>query len=124
MKQEKTNGAKFALYNAGADYARYLSERNEKQAPQNAQLAGGYYVVAVGERLPPEPFPVYVTTDGSETTDEQQARAFDTYGDAVKWAADNCEFSQIDGVTIPRGFERPRYPRVCYLRIYTELTEC
>ena len=25
---------------------------------------------------------------------------------------------------VPRGFERPKYPRVCHARIWAEITEC
>lgn len=124
MKTEKTGGAKISRFDVRADYARVLSEHAEKQPPQNAKLAGGYYVVAVGERLPPEPDPVYITREGDETTDPTRAIDFDTYGDALKWTVENCEIPQFDTVSIPRGLERPRYPRVCYLRLYTELTEC
>ena len=123
MKAEKTNGAKFSRFDVRADYARVDEERIAKQPPINPAFAGGCYVVAVGETMPPEPEPVFITTDGRETTDPQRARDFDTYGDALKWAVENCEFSQMGFLPAPRGFEKPRFPRVCYLRIYTEMTE-
>ena len=124
MKSEKTNGAKVSRFDVRADYARIESERLAKQPPLNPEFVGGRYVVAVGQELPPEQMLIYIGENGEETKDVQDAIAFDTYGDALKWAADNCDFSQIDYSNVPRGFERPRYPRVCYLRIYTELTEC
>ena len=124
MKQEKTNGAKVSRFDVRADYARIESERIAKQPPINPTLAGGWYVVAVGEMTPPENLTVYLKENGQETTDEQQARAFETYADALKWTVENCDIPAMDYITVPRGFERPRYPRVCYLRVYTELTEC
>ena len=113
MKAEKTSGAKIALYNAGAEFDNFARDR----------INAGSYIVAVGERLPPESDAVYITADGNETTDPTTARGFDTYGDALKWAVENCAISDI-GYPVPRGFERPRFPRVCYLRTYTEITEC
>lgn len=124
MKSEKTNGAKVSRFDVRADYARFEDERIAKQPPLNPTLAGGRYVVAVGKMNPPEDLTVYINENGQETTDEQAARAFDTYGDALKWAVENCDIPAMDYINVPRGFERPRYPRVCYLRIYTELTEC
>ena len=123
MRAEKTNGAKIALFNAGDYYARLESERIVNQPPTNPKFSGGWYVVAIGEELPPNNTPVFVNESGEETTDEQKAMAFDTYGDALKWAVENCAISDM-GFPVPRGFERPRYPRGCYLRTYTEITEC
>ena len=122
MKAEKTNGAKVSRFDVRAEYARLLDEREAAQPPKAPVLAGGFYVVAVGETLPPEPLTVFINESGQEFFDAQRARAFDTYGDALKWAVENCEFSQMDFCAVPRGFENPRYPRVCYLRTYTELT--
>ena len=123
MKVEKMSGAKVSRFDMRADYARVLSEHAEKQTPQNLEFVGGVYVVAVGETLPPESMTVFIGENGQEVYDAQRARAFDTYGDALKWAAENCEFSRMDFCVVPRGFEKPRFPRVCYLRTYTELTE-
>ena len=123
MKQEKTNGAKVSRFDVRADYARMESERIAKQPPINPEFVGGVYVVAVGETTPPEHLTVYIGESGQEVFDAQRARAFYTYGDALKWAVENCEFSQMDFFAVPRGFEKPRFPRVCYLRTYTELTE-
>ena len=123
MKAEKTNGAKVSRFDVRADYARIESGRIAKQPPINPEFVGGVSVVAVGETTPPEPLTVYISESGQEVFDAQRARAFDTYGDALKWAVENCEFSQMDFCAVPRGFEKPRFPRVCYLRTYTELTE-
>ena len=123
MTQEKTNGAKVSRFDVRAEYARLLDEREAAQPPKAPVFAGGFYVVAVGETLPPESLTVYIGESGQEVFDAQRARAFDTYGDALKWAVENCEFSQMDFCAVPRGFEKPRFPRVCYLRTYTELTE-
>ena len=124
MKAEKTSGAKIALYNAGAAFDTFARNRQSAGIDANrATLNAASYIVAVGERLPPEPQAVYITTDGEETVDPMGAQAFDTYADALKWAVEHCEISDI-GSPVPRGFERPRYPRVCYLREYVEITEC
>lgn len=124
MKAEKTSGAKIALYNAGAEFDNFARDRINAGIDANrATLNAARYIVAVGERLPPESDAVYITADGNETTDPTTARGFDTYGDALKWAVENCAISDI-GYPVPRGFERPRFLRVCYLRTYTEITEC
>ena len=128
MKAEKTSGAKFALYNAGAAFDTFAWDRQCAGIDANrATLNAASYIVAVGERLLPQPdavyIAVYITADGEETTDPTGAMAFDTYADALKWAVEHCEISDI-GYPVPRGFERPRYPRVCYLREYVEITEC
>ena len=122
MKSENTNGAKVSRFDVREEYARIESERIIKQPPINPEFAGGVYVVAVGETTPPEPLTVFIAPDGREVFNAQRARAFYTYGDALRWAVDNCEFSQMDFCAVPRGFEKPRFPRVCYLRTYTELT--
>lgn len=121
MKAQKDNGARFALYNAGEDYARHNREINGYGVkPERAAFHVGGYYVAIGERLPPEQLPVYVTEDGRETTDILRAKCFDTYGEALKWAVNNCEITNTE--TPPtRGFERPRYPRVCYCRVFVEV---
>ena len=124
MKQEKTTGAKIRAFDTRADYARILSQREAEQPPRNPVFAGGWYVVAVGETLPPESEKMLFATDqtadgrGSET---ESARTFESYGDALKWMVENCEIPALDFGAIPRGFERPRFPRVCYLRKYTEV---
>ena len=123
MRAEKTNGAKVALYNAGAEFDNFARGKCEGIDANRATLNAASYIVAVGEKLPPQSDAVYITADGDETTDPTFARAFDTYGDALKWTVENCAISDI-GYPVPRGFERPRFPRVCYLRIYTEITEC
>lgn len=122
MKSEKTSCAKISRYDVREDYSRVLSDHAEKQAPVNPEFVGGVYVVAVGETARPDSLTVFINQNGQEVFDAQHARAFDTYGDALKWAVENCEFSQMDFCAVPRGFEKPRYPRVCYLRTYTELT--
>lgn len=124
MKAEKTNGARFALQSSNArdEYARAIIGTGAFDIkPQRAEFAGGNYIVAVGARLPPEPETVYLTETGDHTTDPQQARVFDEYADALKWVVENCEFPQDDLFPVPRGFERPRFPRVCCLRVYTEV---
>jgi hypothetical protein len=119
-------GAKIALYNAVADYVRMESERILKQPPANPELVGWRYVVAIGEYGQSPDLELVFADDGGEgTTDVQLARGFDTYRDAFRWTAENCDIPAMsDSWAIPRGFERPRYPSICYLRIYTELTKC
>ena len=41
----------------------------------------------------------------------------------MRYALDNYEFPKFDN-PVPRGFERPKYPRVCHARIWEELTDC
>ena len=118
---KKDNGATFALYNAGEDYARTIQEMNGYGVkPERAKMAAGFYAVAIGEKLPPESETVWFSEDGRETTDELHARAFDSYGDALKWAVENCEITNAE-TPPPRGWERPRYPRVCFCRVFTEI---
>ena len=124
MKSEKTNGAKVSRFDVRADYANIESERIGELPPINPKLAEGFYVVAVAETSDSKPEAVYLSKNGMETNYPVCAQRFDTYGDALKWAVENCDIPAMDYINVPRGFERPRYPRVCYLRIYTELTEC
>ena len=119
MKAEKTNGAKIALWNAGEDYARTVqATQNAGTKAERATLNAAGYIVAVGVRDGNNT--VFVSRDGGETLDPMGARDFDTYGDALKWTVENCEITSLE-YPIPRGFERPRFPRVCYLRVFSEV---
>ena len=124
MQNEKTNesGAKITRYDCRADFARILSERELKAAPINPELSKAGYIVAIDEKLPPEPFTVYLKEDGGETYDANAARLFDTYGDALKWTVENVDIQNVESPA-PHGFEKPRFPRVQYLRVYTEITD-
>ena len=123
MRAEKTSGAKIALFNAGEDFARILhSAQSAEVKAERATLNAASYIVAIGERSP-EADAVDITADGDETIDPTGARAFDTYGDALKWLVENCEITDV-GYPVPRGYERPRFPRVCYLRVFAEVTDC
>jgi hypothetical protein len=126
MNRTAKDGAKIVLCNADADYVRMESERILKQPPANPELAGWRYVVAIGEYgQSPDLELVFAGDGGESTTDVQLARGFDTYWDALRWTAENCDIpATSDFAALPRGFERPRYPCICYLRIYTELTKC
>ena len=123
MKSGTTTGAKIRAFDARADYARIESERRAKQPPVNPEFVGGFYVVAVGETGDATPQTVYATARGEDGRgyDPETARDFDTYGDALKWMVENCEIPALDFAVMPRGFERPRFPRVCYVRKYTEV---
>lgn len=126
MKSEKTTGAKIRAFDTRAYYARLLDEREAAQPPKAPVFAGGFYVVAIDKTDDPERPIVYATakTEDGRGYNPETARDFDTYGDALKWMVENCEIPALEFTAIPRGFERPRFPRVCYVRTYTELTEC
>ena len=117
MKAEKTTGAKIARWNAGEDYARVLDAQNEGIQAKHATLDAERYIVAIGEAGSDT---VFVSQDGGQTLLPAQAIGFDTYGDALKWTVENCEITSLE-CPIPRGYERPRFPRVCYLRVFSEV---
>lgn len=52
MRADKATGAKFALYNAGEDYARFVEAQAEKQPMKNPQMTGSYYIGAAGRVAP------------------------------------------------------------------------
>ena len=123
MKSEKTTGAKIRAFDTRAYYASLLDEREAAQPPKAPVFAGGFYVVAIDETTDPERKTVYATAKSADVRgyNPETARDFDTYGDALKWMVENCEIPALDFVAMPRGFERPRFPRVCYVRKYTEV---
>ena len=123
MKSEKTTGAKIRAFDVRADYARLLEQREAAHPPKAPVFAGGFYVVAIDKTDDPERPMVYATakTENGIGYNPETARDFETYGDALKWMVENCEIPALDFVAIPRGFERPRFPRVCYVRKYTEV---
>lgn len=125
MKAEKTRGAKIApYYNAQADYARELETERYETERGAMRLNSFGYIIALGLRFDNEPDSmVYACESGKATPNPQDAKQFDTWADAMRYALDNYDFPAFDN-PVPRGFERPKYPRVCHARIWAEVTEC
>ena len=125
MKAEKTSGAKIApFYNAQADYARELEAERYETERGAMRLNSFGYIIALGLRFDNEPDSmVYACESGKATPNPQDAKQFDTWADAMRYALDNYDFPAFDN-PVPRGFERPKYPRVCHARIWAEVTEC
>ena len=125
MRAEKTRGAKIApFYNAQADYARELEKERYTLTRDGLALANECYIIALGLRIANEPDSMaYAGESGGATPNPQDAKQFKTWADAMRYALDNYEFPAFDN-PVPRGFERPKYPRVCHARIWAELTEC
>ena len=134
MKAEKTRGAKIApFYNAQADYARELEKERYTLTRDGLALANECYIIALGNRSPQVGASVdfadnvemmtYAGESGGTTANPYDAKQFDTWADAMRYALDTYDFPALD-FPAPRGFERPKYPRVCHARIWAELTEC
>ena len=125
MKAEKTSGAKIApFYNAQADYQNALESSRYESERDGLTIARIGYIVALGRRCASEPDSVmYAGINGTATPNSFDALTFDTWADAMRYALDNYEFPKFDN-PVPRGFERPKYPRVCHARIWEELTDC
>ena len=125
MKAEKTSGAKIApFYNAQADYARELEAERYETERGAMRLNSFGYIIALGLRIANEPDSMaYAGESGGATPNPQDAKQFETWADAMRYALDNYEFPAFDN-PVPRGFERPKYPRVCHARIWAEVTEC
>jgi hypothetical protein len=125
MKAEKTRGAKFApFYNAQADYARELETERYETERGAMRLNSFGYIIALGLQFASEPDSMaYAGESGGTTPNPQDAKQFETWADAMRYALDNYEFPAFDN-PVPRGFERPKYPRVCHARIWAEVTEC
>ncbi len=122
---EKTSGAKIApFYNPQADYAEYAREMDARRFDKAAlQLNCHGFIIALGYKFQGEPESMaYVADSGGTTMNPQDAKMFDTWADAMRFALDKCEIPALDPV--PRGFERPKFPRVCHARIWEEITEC
>ena len=109
MKSETKKIAKVALYDAREEYNRELYEQSAASKPVNPELK-------------PDSMPIYYNRNSGETTDPLHASDFDTYEDALQWIASNCSIANLDN-PVPRGFERPRYPRICYQRVFAEIQD-
>lgn len=133
MKAEKTSGAKIApFYNAQADYARELGKGRYALKQNGLALANECYIIALGNPYTnPNENPDFAANEtmsyagesGGATPNPYNAKQFDTWADAMRYALDTYEFPALE-FPAPRGFERPKYPRVCHARIWAELTEC
>ena len=123
MKAEKTSGAKIApFWDAKAEYARELEAERYESRRGDMQLNSCGYVIALGRQFANEPDSMaYAGENGETTPNPQDAKQFDTWADAMRYALDNYDFPAFDN-PVPRGFERPKYPRVCHARIWAELT--
>ena len=125
MKAEKTSGAKIApYYNAEAEYKSEL-EKERFITERGALRLNSYgYVIALGEMIDGEPGSMaYACESGQTTPYPQEAITFAKWADAMRYALDHYEFPELEN-PIPRGYERPKYPRVCHARIWEEVTEC
>ena len=124
MKAEKTSGAKIApFYNVQADYARELEAERYALTRDGLALASEGYIIALGNRCESGDCMTYAGESGGTTPNPYDAKQFDTWADAMRYALDTYEFPALD-FHAPRGFERPKYPRVCHARIWAEVTEC
>ena len=124
MKAEKTSGAKIApFYNAQADYARELETERYALTRDGLALANEGYIIALGKRYNDRESMAYAGESGGATPNPYEAKQFDTWADAMRYALDTYEFPAL-GFPAPRGFERPKYPRVCHARIWAEITDC
>ena len=122
MRSETKKGAKVALYDAREEYNRELYEQSVASQPVNPEFMGAYYIVKIGETMKPDSMPIYYNRNSGETTDPLHASDFDTYEDALRWIAENCSIANLDN-PVPLGFERPRYPRICYQRVFAEIQD-
>ncbi len=96
------------------------SEDLEALKADGLRLATFFYAVVVGRD---EAGPYYMTADGNATQCLQGAANFDAWADAARFMLDNAIFAG-DPPPIRRGYERPAFPRVCYVRTYEEVTVC
>ena len=127
MKAEKTSGAKIApFWDAKAEYARELDAARYSEMERGAMRLNSWgYVIALGPQYASEPDSMaYLGESGGTTPNPYNAKQFDTWADAMRYALDTCEFPEFKDEMPPRGFERPKYPRVCHARIWAELVEC
>ena len=125
------------LYDCGADFERRVKEREFGERLDIAHGGGGVksnffegFVVALGPAFATAgaDFPGAVeymnyAGGGGRTADLRDALAFDTWADAMRWALDNCEIPEMP-MPIPRGFEKPKYPKVCHVRLWADVSEC
>ena len=124
MKAEKTSGAKIApFYNPKADYARELEAERYALTRDGLALANEGYIIALGNRYESGDSMTYAGESGGTTPNPYDAKQFDTWAEAMRYALDTYEFPALD-FPAPRGFERPKFPRVCHARIWAEVTEC
>ena len=124
---EKTGGAKVALYHTRTERAQEIEESIMGAKDVNAPLTDESFVIAVGEDYEcGAKYLRYLSrnreTESGTTTDPLNARQFDTYADALKSMLETCAIEEIEP-PIPHGWERPRFPRVCYLRLYAEVSQ-
>lgn len=120
MRSEKTTPARFSRFDVREDYAHTLAEQTNKERGDNATLYEEGYIIAL--RTSPDG-QWYIGKDGEdETTLADSAKCFDAYADAVRYMVEHCEIPNMPA-PVPRGFERPKYPRVCFYRLYEEITE-
>lgn len=124
MKAEKTSGAKIApFWDAKAEYARELEAERYALTRDGLALTSEGYIIALGNRYKSDESMTYAAESGGTTPNPYDAMQFDTWADAMRYALNNYEFPALEFST-PRGFERPKYPRVCHARIWAELVEC
>ena len=124
MRAEKTSGAKIApFYNAQADYANELEAERYTLTRDGLSFAHEGYIIALGNWYNDCDSMAYAGESGDTTPNPYNAKQFDTWADAMRYALETYEFPALD-FPVPRGFERPKFPRVCHSRIWAEITDC
>ena len=118
------NGKKIKKYSFSDDLESYIMARGLQPPTDSSSLecvAAGY-LVALGETTAPASELLYWSGNKEPTRDPLNAYWFDKWLDAVKWMLENCEITQPDTFP-PRGLERPRFPRVCFMRTFVEIKQ-
>ena len=118
------SGKKITKYDIGFDLQTFLEQQGSQPPsdPKALEHVAGGYIIAVGETFPPASELIFYGGQSGTTQNPIDAYAFDTWLEAIKWALENCEITQPT-TTPPRGLERPRFPRVCFLRLYAEVKQ-
>ncbi len=122
---EKTHGAKIApFYDAQAAYRRELEAERFGFERDGLNMCTGGYVIALGPKFDDMPDMISFACESGEATAEiQQAKMFESWAEAMRYALDHYEFPELE-YPVPKGFERPKFPRVCHVRLWAEMTEC
>ncbi len=122
---EKSNGAKIApFYDAQAAYRRELEAERFAFERDGMNMCTGGYVIALGPEFDDMPdMMAYACESGEATAEIHAAKMFESWAEAMRYALDKYEFPAFD-YPIPKGYERPRFPRVLHVRLWAEITDC
>lgn len=124
MKAEKTSGAKIApFYNPQEDYTQAIDAERYALENNGRELVKEGYVIELGCRYHNGVGMSYAGSGDAITADMATARMFDTWRDAMRHTLDAYEIPELD-LPIPRGYEKPKFPRVCHVRLWAEVTDC